>query len=548
VTRRWILLLLAAAAFACAPSTPRPRLVVVLVVDQMRADYLDRFGPAFQGGLRRLLDEGVVFEACRFGTALTGTAPGHASIATGCDPRTHGVFEQVWFDRDHGGEVVFTEDARYPLLGGSSGPGVSPHRLRASTLGDWLKQASPASKVYATAIKARAAVALGGEHPDAVYWYDPDLPGLLTSRYYQDELPDWVTAFNGLGLLEQFASQGWSPLRPDRVDAAVEEGRGDSGGVPDGEDIPYGVFPHRLDEGIEREIRNSPFGDELTIRFAQRLLREEGLGQDDAVDLLWVGLSAEDYVGHRYGPYSLEVQDCYLRLDEVLQGFFATLDEVVGPDRVLVALTSDHGVAPIPERLHLPGVLARRVVWDDYLADLERVGRKAQAELGLDASPVLHANYEGLWLDLARGRPARGDREAPVTDGRLIDTLTRELLELPYVDEVFGPNTLQGPRPPAGSNAEAYWRSYVPGRGADLMLRFPPYWLVGTYPAGTNHGTPYEYDTHVPWILAGRGLRPRRIEANVEPIDVAPTFADLLGVPAPSSVDGSSRRALLAGD
>ena len=185
-------LVAAAAWVGCSPEPPPPKLAVVLVVDQMRADYLDRFDVSFEGGLRRLLDEGTVFEQCHFGHAMTGTAPGHATLSTGCDPRGHGVFEQVWFDKAHRREVLFTEDEQHQLLGLPAEPGVSPHRMQRDTAGDWLKAASPQSKVFAVAIKARSAVSMGGRGPDAAYWYEPDLPGALSSTYYMDELPAWV--------------------------------------------------------------------------------------------------------------------------------------------------------------------------------------------------------------------------------------------------------------------------------------------------------------------------------------------------------------------
>ncbi len=518
---------------ACAPTPPAaPRLVVVLVVDQMRGDYLNRFNVLLEGGLRRLVDQGQWFQEAYFGAAMTGTAPGHATIATGQDPREHGVFEQSWFDRDSNEVVRWTDDPRYPVLNDPDS-GASPFRLRKETVGDWLKKASPQSHVVSLAIKARSAIALGGHSADAAFWFHPDVPGAVTSTYYLPELPAWVAPFNEK-VLFQYEGQSWEPMHAESRNAETRQDGFDTenGGV----DVS---FTHHFDENYFRQITFSPLGDHLTLQFATLAIDNMELGQDDTADLLWIGLSSADLIGHLYGPYSQEVEDYYTRLDAYLGEFFDGLDARIGKDQYSVVLTSDHGVAPLPEYAQFQGVPAKRIVSDDYQAFISSCDRNLGQEFEVGRACFRHATFEGIVLDYETATSAGIDSTA------FEMACKQELEALPFVAAAYTRSELLSRRQPGEDPyLDAYRRTWPADRGPDILLRWPPYWLVDTFPGGTNHGTPYNYDTHVPLLVMSS-----QVEAgsSVERLDmraVAPTIAKLLGVASPADVPAAAPLAI----
>ncbi len=524
----------------------RPRLVVVLVVDQMRADYLERFADLYRGGLARLRTQGALFNEAHVQHALTWTAPGHASVSTGTHPSQHGVIENDWYDRRAQRTVYAADDPQSRLVAaGDRAPspdGRSPAQLLRPGLGDWLKSQVPRARVFSVALKDRASVMLGGQHPDRAYWYDGAAGGYVSSTWYGDALPAWVAEFNRSGAVHRRFAEGWQRAAEpavyersglDRVDAEHDGVR---------TELPH-VFDDstpKAREAFFKELPWTPFGDELTLTFAARLVREEGLGADDDPDVLFVSCSSADYIGHRYGPTSHEAQDYYLRLDGYLGEFLATLDAQVGAGRYVLAMTADHGALPLPEVLARGGQkAARRVVADEHGARVKSLVRAAVGALGLPESALLHVGEDGVWLDVAAAE-AQG-----VPAARLRAAVAEQLRTLDFVAETFTADALASEGSADTPYLARYRRSFLRERSADVVMRYKEWALVPAQARGTGHGSPYRYDTHVPVLFFGGPVVAKTLDRPVGTVDVAPTLAELLAIAAPVGLDGRSLAALV---
>ena len=335
------------------PKVAGIRLVMVVVVDQLAWDTLMRFRPALRGGLARLLDSGVTFSDAHHRHAMTATAPGHATLATGLTPRHHGVVANYWFDRNANREVYSAEDPVSEEVG--------PVNLLATALPDWVRQRDPWGRTFTAAGKDRSAVMLGGKRPTGAFWFDPEVGGFVTSHRYH-RAPGWVMAFNRRPLLRERFGTLWQPLPlPPRVDASrLGVVQLEGSGLPTGFPHAYGPDSTRPDEGFYEAIFDSPAIDEYLADFARELVARERLGLDDHLDYLGLSFSAVDSVGHTYGPHSREALDAVLRLDRALGELLAAIEQQVGRNRMVVALSADHGVAPMPERQRRLGLRGDR--------------------------------------------------------------------------------------------------------------------------------------------------------------------------------------------
>ena len=548
-------LALAAAVFAgCvrdgtsapAPVVRRPRLAVVLVIDQMRADYLSRYADLYRGGLARLRREGAWFTRAQILHARTFTAPGHASVATGSHPSHHGVVANDWYAPAERREAYASEDpqVRAALAGPRTAQVASrsPRQLQRPALGDWLKAQEPTAKVFSVALKDRSAVMMGGLGPDRAYWYGPEVAGYVSSSWYQQgaQLPTWVAAFNASGAAFRRFTTGWTRLRdssaylrsgPDRVAAEAD-------GV-------HTEFPHSFDDGsaaarvsFAKGMMDTPFGDELTLSFARALVTAEGLGADEVPDILFISCSSADLIGHRYGPFSHEVEDYYLRLDAYVGEFLAYLDEHVGKDSYVLALTADHGALPLPEEAVLRGFhSARRVLAETYRAQVTAAVAPVLSRLGLPGSALTFIDQDGVWLEASAG----------VQPAALHTAVAEALRNLDFVADAFTAAELAGPPDQSRPFFGAYQRSYFAARSPDVQLRFKQWHLVDARAQGTSHGSPYSYDTDVPLLFFGAGVRPGLHERPAGTVDLAPTLAELLGLRAPADLDGRSLAATVTG-
>jgi len=518
---------------SCGTWAEPPRLVVVIAVDQMRADYVDLFAEHYVGGLRRLRDEGAVFTEGHQDHALTWTAPGHATIATGVFPSRHGIVANDFWDRVAQQPVGAVADPATALVGVVGRTGSSPSRLLRQGLGDWLKAQSPGSKVASVSLKDRAAIPLAGKSPDVVYWYDLQTGRFVTSDYYLSALPDWVTAFNAAGFVDRYHGSQWTKLLPAPVydDSPWPElaGRDPS---------QYSLFPHALGTPGQlpgrqyyANFRSSPYADLVTLEFAMGLVEHEQLGRDDAPDLLFIGLSAADYIGHRFGPYSHEIHDQFLRLDDYLGDFLAYLDEYVGADRYVVAVSADHGALPIPERLADLGIDAARIHPNELLRFIAPVLEAAQARGDLSTKPVLEYR-SGPVFRFSGAAPSAADLDA------LQRAVAARLLEHPQVAAAYTYNDQLRGDVDDEAWADSFGRSFHPDRAPDVTVKLREYQLLREVATGTDHGSPYRYDTHVPIIFFGAGVAAGRHTDRVRTADIAPTLASILGIAVPDDLHG----------
>lgn len=525
--------LFAAFALAGCASTAHqpapPKLVVLLVVDGLPERQVmqlrDQFAP---DGFARFLDRGAWFSQAHVADAYTVTAAGHAAFLTGAYPDRTGIIGNEWRDRETGARVYNTSDPSEHYLGEHTDPldGTSPRHLLVETVGDVLRRKQPRSKVIAVSGKDRGAILPAG-HLGTAYMYIDDSGQFASSTYYLREYPAWVRGFRAAHPADGFFHQPWTALLPDAAYArSVPDGTPwlQGGRLP----LVPGAESAQPDAKYHEALLESPFADRLTLDFAQAALEGEHLGQDDAPDILVVSLSGHDYVNHRWTAESRLSQDHLLQLDRMLQAFFAHLDAKVGADDYVALLTADHGFMPALQHLQAQGIEGGRIQFAKVLARLN-AGMAARFGPG---RWIVGNSGSSLLLDHALLRASGVDPDTAAQEAR------RLLLQEPGFAAAYTARELQ-----SGSGAgeplfEAMRRSWHPAISGEVQYALKPHWLFGALTVAT-HGSPYEYDTHVPLLVYGRGrIAPRRIDTPVEVIDIAPTVARLLHVSAPAASEG----------
>jgi predicted AlkP superfamily pyrophosphatase or phosphodiesterase len=532
-------LALLAGTAAPAMAAPRPKLVVVIVIDQFRADYPGRFRRFFgPGGFNLFLQRGADFARAKYEHAITFTCPGHAVVLTGSYGNVNGVVSNRWYDQQTGREEYCAADSAASLLG-VAGPGRSPRNLVDSTVGDVLKRRSGGrSRVIAIAGKDRSAIMLGGHLADAAYWTEDTL--ITSSTYYRRQLPHWVQQFNASVIASSMVGKTWGRLLPVKEyaivgpdDVAAEE---DVGGM--GRTFPHRPAARATRKSLIEAFETSPFHNELVERFATQAVINEHLGQDENPDVLAIGFAANDLIGHTFGPDSHEVMDVTVRTDRLLEHFFGFLDRQVGLANIVVVLTGDHGVAPLPElmRTHDPASAAGRF-------DEAAVGAAAEAALKARYGPadslgwVVYHDFPFLYLNL---RSLRG-RGVPVEEA---EAVAKDAVEkVPGVQSALTATELELRRR-RGAHSPADL-SFYPGRSGNIFYQLFPYQIPRDQPVGTTHGSPWPYDTHVPILWFGAGIKPGVYAASVSVADIAPTLSALLGVTPPSGTQGRVLREML---
>lgn len=534
--RRRVFLLALACCAVCSPiCAAQPDLVLMVVVDQLGGDvpgrYATRFGP---DGFRAVLERGTWFRNAYFQHANTLTAVGHATLATGGNPPQHGMIGNEWYDAVNGRTVICVEDERHGQPGGQRGTatGRSPRNLTSSTFGDELVLASGGrSRVFAVSIKDRAAIILGG-HFGKAYWYSVPRGEFVTSTYYHDAYPDWMKRWNDARPADRYAGSEWA-LLADR----------DSYVAGAADDRPYEMslgrlgrtFPHRLpgraSEALFSYLRATPMGDELTLSFVEALFAAERPGSRGHTDVLAVSFSVTDYIGHAFGPNSLEAEDNLLRLDRTLAALFRLVDREVGLDNTLVVLTSDHGVAPIPESLAERGMQAGRI---DPPRFMPQINSALRARFAARESLNLVFGKPAIYLDTAV--LARLGLEIADVENAAAEELTR----VPGVAFALTRSDLLAGRIPGSREAQRVATGFHPRRSGNVILVPEPFWYLDNVPDGNAamHGAPYSYDTHVPVVLAGPGVPRREVQRSVAPRDLAPTLSAYLGIRPPSGSVG----------
>ncbi len=526
---------------ACAADDRPPQLIVLLVIDQMRFDMLQRFAGYYTGGLAYLTDHSAVFTEAHQDHAFTETAAGHACIATGRFPQDHGIIGNDVYIRNQHRIVYSVADTTVRIIGIPKFQGRSPRLLLSPALGDYLKAASPQSKVFSVSLKDRAAVLMGGYNPDGVYWYNKANGNFVTSDYYQSDYPQWVKDFNAGDAKDKYYKGNWHKLFPEEVyyNASRDSFMAEDG-YPNHSNFPH-LFPPPDSTGsipskYYYSLYETPFGDDLMLTFAKTLMAQEKVGQDSIPDLMLISCSNSDVIGHDYGPLSQEIEDYYLRLDLYLADFITFLDEKIGRANYVLTLTSDHGVLPLPEELKLRGQDARRIHRNTFLKDLERVDTELQTELKATGKLLSWWN-EGLVINFAaipNSNPAEIEK-----------MVARKIVTIPYIKDAFTYNDLLNhtvePRP----FSELYQHSFHPDRSQDIFMRTQENYLIYDSPTGTNHGSPYRYDTHVPLLFLSASVQTGLYTEKVSVTDIVPTLADFLRIQSDKTWPGRSLRQLV---
>ena len=541
--------MLASLAAAFAPTTAvraadpaSPRLVLVLSIDQLRADRLDATLP---GGLGRIAREGRVFADGAHEHANTETCPGHATLLTGRNPGPAGVPLNDFVDRESGKTVYCVSDEAPDAVtlgpGGTLGEGRSPRRMHATTLGDWMKAATPATRVFAVSGKDRAAITMAGQHPDGVYWFETRPPGgFTTSRYYRATLPEWAVRWHGPDPPRDAFLESVPPRWEHPTGAPSNGARMDDTPWEAARYLRVSGHPLRSDERKKflDQVDFSPWLDTLTLDFARELVQQEKLGQGPQPDLLAISLSATDTVGHLYGPGSQEARDALRRLDADLGRFLDVLEKRVGKGRLLIALSADHGVLELPEYLAQVGLSTCAVAGGRI--DANALSKALEAAITKAVEPDGSPPHEDAWLtqaslELTVNRKLAAARGVPVEQVTL--AAKRFLATQPGVTRVWTAEEIakgEGPAPWAA----LYRNSFDPERSGDLMIQTDPTCDLSPYPSGTSHGTPNLYDRAVPLVFFGPGIAPGVVRGRAAPVDIGPTLAQRLGVAAPAGLDG----------
>jgi predicted AlkP superfamily pyrophosphatase or phosphodiesterase len=524
-----VLVVLLLSACAGMPSAPPPKLLVFIAIDglpqwQVTA-YRDQLAP---DGFARFLDRGAWFADAHHGHAFTVTAAGHATMLTGAYPRRTGIVGNDWLDPATGARVYNTGDASHHYLDNPTDPldGTSPRNLRVETLGDVLRRAHPSSRVVAVSGKDRGAILLAG-HAGTAYMYMDDSGKIVTSDYYAKALPAWVNDFNAARPADRFFTTEWKPLLPEAAYARS---------LPDKQ--PWfsrsrGALPMRIaepgvtapDKAYYQRLLASPFIDALVLDFARSAIAGEQLGRHEAPDILALSQSGHDYVNHAFSAESRLSHDHFLQLDRLLQAFFQDLDQRVGAGNYLVALTADHGFTPAPEYSASLGRDAKRISGDGLVRNINDA---LQQRFG-PGRWVRGFSAGGLLID-----SAAADRVPRET---LAEAARDALRAHPAVAVAYTRRELMSGSGAGGPHFEALARSFHPEVSPDVPYVLNPWWIATT--AGATHGSPYAYDTHVPILLWGPPwVRAGRVDRPVAVVDLAPTLARVLVVPAPAAAEG----------
>jgi predicted AlkP superfamily pyrophosphatase or phosphodiesterase len=529
----------ARAATSRASQAPaRPKLVVLLVVDQMRGDYVDKFLPQWTGGLKRLVEEGAWFRDAAYPYADTETCVGHATISTGAFPATHGMVANAWWDRKDQKMVTCTADPD-PSVKNIGYAGAIPKgadtawRMAVPSFAEELKfQTSGATRIVTFSLKARAAITMAGHKAEAATWFDGGA---------------WVTSstYGTLPFMEEQAKshpakadfgKTWSLSLPESAYWYSEKALGAV--PPEGWDL---TFPHPLrgksgagepDSMFFEQWASSPYADTALTELAEKAVDALNLGKAAGTDFLAVSYSSVDYVGHKFGPRSREIQDILVRLDKDLGELFAHLDKRVGRGNYVVALSADHGVVPIPEDMQRTGSDAGVL----HLPELQERIEKALEPFHYAKPAVAQISGSDIYFPSGVYDKLQQDRAA-------LQAVFDAALAQPGVAAIYRAEELRDRPTTQSSSPRAFANSYFPGRSGDLFILPKPYWLMDSTPLGkprsygTGHGVPYNYDQHVPVLLMGFGIQPGQYFQSITPADIAPTFAALCGITL-SSRDG----------
>jgi predicted AlkP superfamily pyrophosphatase or phosphodiesterase len=511
--------------------TAKPKLIVGIVVDQMRQDYLykyaDRYG---EGGFKRLMNGGFMMKNGHYNYVPTYTGPGHASVYTGTTPATHGIISNSWYVKSNGQSMYCAGDSTVNNVGGTLGNGqISPRNLLTTTITDELRLATnKRSKVVGVAIKDRGASLPAGHLGDA-YWFDSENGEFMTSTYYYSELPKWVLDFNSKKLVDNYLKQTWETLYPIEtyVQSIADDNPFEAPFIgKDSPSFPYNLAELREQNGGPGLISSTPFGNSLTLDFAIAAMEGENLGKGKETDFLAVSFSSPDYIGHRFGPASKEVEDNYLRLDKEMEKLLNYLDKTYGKDQYLIFLTADHGVAEVATHMEAEKIPAGNLNVGYTTAQLKGY---MSARFG-EGDWVLNVSNEQVFLNEKLIR----DKDLDLED--IEDELAIFLLRFRGIKEVYTATAMQKTDFSSG-RASSLQNGYNFKSSGNLLLILEPGWLTGGA-KGTSHGTGFTYDTHVPILFYGWNVKAGSSTRYTTITDIAPTLSMMLGIRLPNGATG----------
>jgi len=546
------LLLPAANGYSQSNLSESPKLILQVTVDQLRGDMpgsvYDQLG---KGGFRYLYEKGIVYKNAHHRHANTETVVGHATLATGADPADHGMIGNIWFDKELNRVVYNIEDDRYPLIGEGGGvdknaeldptqklagtDGRSPTAILTTTFSDELAlRTNGQAKIFGVSVKDRGAVTMAG-HAGKAFWFSKAKGEFISSTYYYDAYPQWVNAWNQKKVPLAYAGANWE-LMKDKSKYTY----GDFDDMPYETNLPgYGVvFPHPFGKADGKMFTTlltcSPAGDELCLKFAEELVVKEDLGKDDIPDYLSISFSSTDYVGHIFGPSSLESEDNLLRLDRTLSELFAFIDKQVGLKNTLIVLSADHGAAAVPAQLNAFGIDAQYFAPDKL--DKEKAIENIKSKYGIAEELISGFNHPYIYLNNEIIRKHKLDvNEVSRAIAEELVKFKGVAYAVPSIDLVEG-------KIPDTRLYQQILRNFNPKRSGDIYLVLEPHWFVNDFDGLTvasTHGSPWRYDTFVPIIFTGNGLTAKTIFREVQTVDIALTLSKYLKIKAPSGATGS---------
>ena len=533
-------------------SNKTPRLILQITVDQLRSDlprrYMSKMG---NGGFRYLYDKGIVYEDAHHAHSNTETIVGHTTLATGAYPSRHGLIGNVWFDRSSGHMIYNIEDARYPLLTAGAdvdkstevdptqrvarSDGRSPAAILVSTFSDELSiHTDKKAKVFAVSIKDRGAVSMAG-HAGKAFWFSKAKGEFVTSHFYYDKYPQWVDTFNAAKPALAYENKSWELMHKPSAYMFGEKDDQTWETVVGG----FGrVFPHAYGAADEKYFTTfltlSPAGDELTLDFAKKLVENEDMGKDDVTDYLSVSFSSTDYVGHVFGPSSLEAEDNLLRLDKTLEDLFAFVDKKVGLENTLIVLSADHGGPEAPPQVNEYGIEANYV--DPEKWDKAPAIKKLKKELGVGKELIQAFNSPYVYLN------KEVIKEKGLDLAKVEETVAAEFMRFKGVSNAVSSMALMDGRVANTEDMHLILNSHNPKRSGDIFILFEPNWFINDFDGlivACTHGSLWNYDTFVPVIFAGANIKHKNVYRKIETVDIARTLSAYVDVKPPSGANGN---------
>ncbi|MCD9548076.1 alkaline phosphatase family protein [Photobacterium carnosum] len=530
---------------------PKPKLIVQITVDALRGDLLERYKTNFgNDGFRYLMDNGTYYTNAYYQHGNTETIVGHVSLATGAPPSVHGMVGNVWYDRNKERLVYNVEDGNYQMLNAGAGvnkateidptqkiatkDGRSPDPILATTFSDELAISNNGvSKIFSVSVKDRGAISLGG-HLGKAFWFSKAQSEFVTSNYYYDEYPQWVTDWNQQKLAEQYSNTRWElSLPPEKY--TVKESNPDYKVDLDGFKR---TFPHPYssvdNKYYSTTLTVSPAGDELTENFASTLLKQENLGKGTFPDYLSVSFSSNDYVIHMYGPTSLETEDNLIRLDKTIAKFLKNIDQQVGLENTLIVLSADHGASEAPAVVnalggHQPATFdQKQLISPQLLTRLKTEFSLGEDAIRLYAQPYIYLNHNVI-------------KKKGVSLEKVQMVVAEELLKINGIAYAVTSTDIEKNQVPNTHTMQLVKNNYHPARSGDVYIVYQPRNFINDMDGLTiasTHGSPWRYDTYVPVIFAGYNIDDKQISREITPYDIAPTLSSILGITQPSGATG----------